>query len=45
MDVTESLEKMATRIDLQDVKFLSVAVTIQTQIGGNLAEILDNLAK
>lgn len=45
MDVTESLEKMATRIDLQDVKFLSVAVTIQTQSGGNLAEILDNLAK
>ena len=45
MDVTESLEKMALRIDLQDVKFLSVAVTIQTQSGGNLAEILDNLAK
>ena len=45
MDVTESLEKMAQRVDLQDVKFLSVAVTIQTQSGGTLAEILDNLAK
>ncbi|MEM9428208.1 MAG: type II secretion system F family protein [Pseudomonadota bacterium] len=45
MDVTESLDKMAQRIDLQDVKFLAVAVAIQTQSGGNLAEILDGLAK
>ncbi len=45
MDVTESLNKMATRIDVQDVKFLSVAVTIQNGSGGNLAEILDGLAK
>ena len=45
MSVTESLDKMAQRIDLQDVKFLSVAVAIQTQSGGNLAEILDGLAK
>ena len=45
MDVTESLDKMASRIDLQDMKFLSVAVAIQTQSGGNLAEILDGLAK
>ncbi|MEM8786634.1 MAG: type II secretion system F family protein [Pseudomonadota bacterium] len=44
-DVTESLDKMASRIDLQDVKFLSVAVAIQSQSGGNLAEILDGLAK
>ena len=45
MSVTESLDKMAQRIDLQDVKFLSVAVGIQSQSGGNLAEILDGLAK
>ncbi len=45
MEVTESLDKMARRIDLQDVKFLSVAVTIQSTSGGNLAEILDGLAK
>ncbi len=45
MEVVESLDKMATRIDLQDMKFLSVAVAIQTQSGGNLAEILDGLAK
>ncbi len=45
MDVTESLDKMARRIDVQDVKFLSVAVTIQSSSGGNLAEILDGLSK
>ena len=45
MDVVESLDKMSSRIDLQDMKFLSVAVAIQTQSGGNLAEILDGLAK
>lgn len=45
MDVTESLDKMAQRIDIQDVNFLAVAVTIQSQSGGNLAEILDGLAK
>jgi tight adherence protein B len=45
MEITESLAKLADRIDLQDVKFLAVAVTIQSQSGGNLAEILDGLAK
>ncbi|MSU88393.1 pilus assembly protein TadB [Rhodobacteraceae bacterium 2CG4] len=45
MEVTESLNTMAQRIDIQDVKFLAVAVAIQSQSGGNLAEILDGLAK
>ena len=45
MDVNDSLEKMATRIDVQDLKFLAVAVNIQSTSGGNLAEILDGLAK
>lgn len=44
-EVTESLNAMATRIDIQDVNFLTVAVGIQSQSGGNLAEILDGLAK
>src|SRR6056297_1113955 len=39
-DVGEALKDMAERIDLQDLRFLSVAVTIQQQSGGNLAEIL-----
>ena len=45
MDINESLASMAERIDLPDLKFLSVAVAIQSQSGGNLAEILDGLSK
>lgn len=44
-DVGEALKEMAERIDMQDMRFLAVAVTIQQQSGGNLAEILDGLAK
>jgi tight adherence protein B len=43
--VGEALKHMAERIDLQDLRFLAVAVTIQQTSGGNLAEILDGLAK
>ncbi len=44
-DVTESLKAFAERMDSQDLRFLSVAVSIQQQSGGNLAEILDGLSK
>lgn len=44
-DVTEALKDFADRMDNQDLRFLAVAVTIQQQSGGNLAEILDGLAK
>ena len=44
-DVGEALKEMAERLDMQDLRFLSVAVTIQQQSGGNLAEVLDGLAK
>jgi len=44
-DVSESLRKMTERVDVQDLRFLAVAVSIQSQSGGNLAEILDGLAK
>ncbi|MEL6648141.1 MAG: type II secretion system F family protein [Pseudomonadota bacterium] len=44
-DVGEALKDMAERLDMQDLRFLAVAVTIQQQSGGNLAEILDGLAK
>ena len=44
-DMGEALKAMAERIDLQDLRFLAVAVTIQQQSGGNLAEILDGLSK
>ena len=44
-DISESLKALAERMDMQDLRFLAVAVTIQQTAGGNLAEILDGLAK
>ncbi|MEL6564303.1 MAG: type II secretion system F family protein [Pseudomonadota bacterium] len=44
-DTGEALKDMAERLDMQDLRFLAVAVTIQQQSGGNLAEILAGLAK
>jgi tight adherence protein B len=44
-DISESLKALAERMDLQDLRFLAVAVSIQQQSGGNLAEVLDGLAK
>ncbi|MBE9639880.1 type II secretion system F family protein [Salipiger mangrovisoli] len=44
-DIGEALKHMAERLDMQDMRFLAVAVSIQQQSGGNLAEILEGLAK
>ncbi|TXI04293.1 MAG: pilus assembly protein TadB [Pseudorhodobacter sp.] len=44
-DVAEALKAFAERMDSQDLRFLAVAVAIQQQSGGNLAEILEGLAK
>jgi tight adherence protein B len=44
LPLKESLNSLAERIPLLDVKFFATAVLIQRETGGNLAEILDNLA-
>ena len=44
-DVSESLKHLAERMDMQDLRFLAVAVSIQQTSGGNLAEILHGLSK
>jgi tight adherence protein B len=44
-DIAESLKAFAERMDNQDLRFLAVAVNIQQTAGGNLAEILEGLAK
>jgi tight adherence protein B len=44
-DIALSLKEFAERMDNQDLRFLAVAVSIQQTSGGNLAEILDGLAK
>ncbi len=43
-DIGDALKEMANRLDMQDLRFLAVAVSIQQQSGGNLAEILAGLA-
>ncbi len=44
-DMGEAHKAMAERIDLQDLRFLAVAVSIQQTSGGNLAEILHGLSQ
>ncbi|SDI67085.1 type II secretion system F family protein [Lutimaribacter saemankumensis] len=44
-DIGDALKDLAERLDMQDLRFLAVAVTIQQQSGGNLAEILAGLAR
>jgi tight adherence protein B len=44
LPLKECLFELADRVPLLDVRFFATAVTIQRETGGNLAEILDNLA-
>jgi len=41
----DALDELSDRIPLMDVRFFVTAVTIQRETGGNLSEILDNLAR
>ena len=44
-DLIGALEHMAERWDLEDMKMFVVSLSVQSQTGGNLAEILDNISK
>jgi tight adherence protein B len=44
LPLREALNAMAERVQTMDVKFFVTAVLIQRETGGNLSEILDNLA-
>ncbi len=44
LPLREALDQLAARVPLLDVRFFVTAVLIQRDSGGNLAEILDNLA-
>ncbi|GAB6157737.1 type II secretion system F family protein [Desulfotomaculum varum] len=41
----EALQNMAQRVKSDDLDLLVTAVLIQRQVGGNLAEVLDNIAE
>jgi tight adherence protein B len=44
LPLRDAMNEMADRIPIMDVRFFVTAVAIQRETGGNLAEILDNLA-
>jgi tight adherence protein B len=44
LPLAESLNNLSLRVPLLDVRFFATAVLIQRETGGNLSEILDNLA-
>jgi tight adherence protein B len=44
LPLKDALNQFAERIDILDVRFFVTAVLIQRETGGNLSEILDNLA-
>lgn len=41
----EALLGLTDRVDLVDVRIFATAVLVQREVGGNLAEVLENLAK
>ena len=43
--VSDAMMNLATRVPVDDLRFFAVAVILQRETGGNLAEILDNIAK
>jgi tight adherence protein B len=44
-DLREALNEMANRWDLDDMRMFVVSLSVQSETGGNLAEILENLAR
>lgn len=44
ISVPEALKNLARRVDCPDLSYFVVAVILQRETGGNLAEIIDNLA-
>jgi tight adherence protein B len=44
-DLRDALTAMADRWDLEDMRMFVVSLSVQSETGGNLAEILENLSK
>lgn len=44
-DLTDALLSMANRWDLEDIRMFVVSVGVQSETGGNLSEILENLSR
>lgn len=44
-ELRDALESLADRWDLEDMRMFVVSLSVQSETGGNLAEILENLSK
>jgi len=44
LELTDSLDAMAERWDLDDIRMFVVSLSVQSETGGNLAEVLENLS-
>jgi tight adherence protein B len=44
VNVSEALKNLSNRVDCTDLRFFVISVIIQRETGGNLAEILENIA-
>lgn len=44
-DLTDAIDAMADRWDLEDIRMFVVSLSVQLETGGNLAEILENLSE
>jgi tight adherence protein B len=44
-ELRDALQNLADRWELDDMRMFVVALSIQSETGGNLAEILDNLSR
>lgn len=45
LTVQEAFDNLCERVPSTDLRFFAIAVTIQKETGGNLAEILDNISR
>ncbi len=45
LELRDALENMADRLGIEEMHMFVVSLSIQSETGGNLAEILDNLSK
>jgi tight adherence protein B len=45
VEVPEALKNLSLRVDCPDLRFFVISVIIQRETGGNLAEILENIAR
>ncbi len=45
LTLKEALENLCERMPSQDLRFFTIAVLVQRETGGNIAEILDNISR